>query len=486
MFRSIRNQILIPIVAIQAAAVAAVALTAATLAARRVEREVVDRLNGVLETLGRAGIPYTPSTLEKMRGLSGAHFAVYDEAGRLVDATIEAPRALPPDVDAGGPAERLGALGEYPAILLDGTRYFAARMRAAASGLPAPASRASTLLVLYPETSWRQARREAATAPLVVGSGALLLMAGVTGWTAQRIGRRIQRLERQVARIAGGDFEELEPGNRPDEVRDLALSVNTMCGRLREMQGTIRRSERERLLAQVGAGLAHQLRNALTGARMSVQLHARRFPPPEGDETLKVAIRQLAMTEDQVKGLLSLGRAERRPPEACDARALLDEVAGLIGPAGQHARVRLVVDGRDGEGPLPLFGDRANVRAAVLNMALNAIEAAGAGGEVRLGATTDHEAGVTTFEIADDGPGPPPELAANLCEPFVTGKREGVGLGLALARQVAEGHGGRLEWTREGGITAFRLTLPAGEDGAKASAATYRQMAAATPAAGRG
>ncbi|WP_165229339.1 sensor histidine kinase [Aquisphaera insulae] len=459
MFRSIRNQILVPIVAIQAAAVAAVALAAATQAARRIERQVEDRLNGVVETLGRAGIPYTPSTLRKMHGLSGAHFAVYDAGGRLVDATIAAPRTLPADTAPDGPGDRLGPLAEYPSILVDGTPYFAARTGASAS--PSGGAHASTLVVLYPETSWRQARREAAMAPLVVGSGALLLMIAATGWTAQRIGRRIQRLERQVARIAGGDFEELDPGPRADEVRDLARSVNTMCGRLREMQETIRQSERARLLAQLGAGLAHQLRNSLTGARMSVQLHARRFPPPDGDETLKVAIRQLAMTEEQVKGLLSLGRAERRTPEPCDARSLLDDVAGLIGPACHHAKVALHLDRRPAGGVLPFFGDRAAVRAAVLNMALNAIEAAAAGGEVRLSATTDPDAGRTTFAIEDDGPGPPPELAANLCEPFVTGKREGVGMGLALARQVAESHGGSLDWSRRDAVTSFRLTLPA-------------------------
>ena len=57
-----------------------------------------------------------------------------------------------------------------------------------------------------------------------------------------------------------------------DEVRDLSRSINQMCVQLRAMQQTIRQSERARLLAQFAAGLAHQLRNSITGARMSVQL----------------------------------------------------------------------------------------------------------------------------------------------------------------------------------------------------------------------
>ena len=58
-------------------------------------------------------------------------------------------------------------------------------------------------------------------------------------------------------------------------------------------------------------------------------------------------------------------------------------------------------------------------------------------------------------EVVDSGPGPPPELAETLCDAFVTSKPEGVGLGLALARQVAADHGGRLSWNRCGRETRF-------------------------------
>ena len=55
---------------------------------------------------------------------------------------------------------------------------------------------------------------------------------------------------------------------------------------------------------------------------------------------------------------------------------------------------------------------------------------------------------LAAVDVIDSGPGPPPELAETLCEPFVTSKPEGVGLGLALAQQVASDHGGKLFWTR--------------------------------------
>ena len=60
------------------------------------------------------------------------------------------------------------------------------------------------------------------------------------------------------------------------------------------------------------------------------------------------------------------------------------------------------------------------------------------------------------IEVIDTGPGPPPEIAIKLFEPFVTGKPEGIGLGLAVAKQAADAHGGRIEWERRDGRTVFR------------------------------
>jgi signal transduction histidine kinase len=194
---------------------------------------------------------------------------------------------------------------------------------------------------------------------------------------------------------------------------------------------------------------------------MALQLHQRRCEAPHDDKSLSVALRQLSLTETQVRGLLSLGRTERSQPALCCTRQIVEEVASLVEPICEHAGVTLERDLNTAGNPDPAYQVRADLeslRAAVLNLVTNAIEAAGPAGRVTL--RTLHDEATVGIEIGDDGAGPPARVAETLFEPFVTSKPEGVGLGLALARQVAVDHGGTLTWRREGERTVFRFMLP--------------------------
>jgi signal transduction histidine kinase len=103
--------------------------------------------------------------------------------------------------------------------------------------------------------------------------------------------------------------------------------------------------------------------------------------------------------------------------------------------------------------------DREQVRRALVNLVRNAIEAAPAASEVELAAWS--AGGEAVFEVRDRGPGLSPEARASLFRPFFTTKERGTGLGLVLAKKVAEAHGGRLTVSdRAGGGTTARLVLP--------------------------
>ena len=138
-------------------------------------------------------------------------------------------------------------------------------------------------------------------------------------------------------------------------------------------------------------------------------------------------------------------------------RALVGEAVALLQPQCRHAGIELRWQPPVEE--LTLSGNLGQLQQLFFNVLGNAVEAAGPGGWVQVECGLKDRAFAIVVEVTDSGPGPPAELAARLFEPFVTAKPEGVGLGLAVARQVAEGHGGGVSWSRKDGHTCFRIEL---------------------------
>jgi signal transduction histidine kinase len=382
-----------------------------------------------------------------MKGLSGAEYLLIDTTGERFATLIGQIDQLPTaDVPESGPREP--TLGDR--ILVEQTAYFCRGIKLKnPQGGPG-----ATVYILYPESLLNEAIWQAIRPSLVLGISGGLVAVGITLVGGQRLVGRIRDLERRTRLIAGGDFSPMPVPNRNDELRDLACSVNEMAGRLSQFQDAIARSERTRLLGQVSSGLAHQLRNAATGAKLAVQLHAESCPG--GDrEALDIAERQLSRMAIDLNRFFDLGRAGQRRQQ-CSLTDLIDEVVELLQAQCRHAHVD--VTWKKPGGDAGVMGDYGQLGHLILNLLGNAVEAASPGGsvEVRLIQQESNWA----LEVADSGPGPPSDIADRLFEPFVTGKTEGIGLGLSVAKQVAESHGGTIHWRREKDRTVFRVELP--------------------------
>jgi signal transduction histidine kinase len=447
----IRSQLLVPLLLLLLAAVGISTWTGLA-SARAARRQTEDRLRQVAGFLNEdKSYPLTENILAQVKRLSGADFVLIRADGPALSTLDEMPDRLPERVEAG----REPHLG--PPVTLGGRTYLASGLRL--HGRP---NVGDTLYILYPQSLWHDALWEAVWPSVVLGGslglGAFVLAVGL----GQRLSRRIRALERHTRLIADGDFRPLpEPGG-DDEIRDLARSVNEMAQRLARLQQEARQNERLRLLGQVSAGLAHQMRNGLTGARLAVQLYLREAEGSADTTPLEVALRQLALLEANLKRFLALGR-EGEPAsgarEPLSLGAILDEAVELLRPQCRHAGTALCWKP---PAPLSVLGEAGLLREMFLNVLGNAVEAAGPGGEVEVCAGS--EGGKEVYvDVFDTGPGPPAEIADNLFELFVTAKREGIGLGLAVARQAAQALGGSIRWDRVGERTRFRITLPAEE-----------------------
>jgi C4-dicarboxylate-specific signal transduction histidine kinase len=170
--------------------------------------------------------------------------------------------------------------------------------------------------------------------------------------------------------------------------------------------------------------------------------------------------------ESYLQRFLTLGRPHAARRERTLLAPLVDDVTALVQPGCLHSAVQLTaVKPSETIEPLAVRGDADELRQLLVNLVLNAIDAvsAQAASERLVKIILERtDSGRATLCVADNGPGPSAEVAARLFEPFVTGKPEGTGLGLFVARQIAEDHQGSLTWRRCEGWTEFRLEVPVG------------------------
>lgn len=302
--------------------------------------------------------------------------------------------------------------------------------------------------------------------PLVTGLFSSIAIALVATIVAARIGQRIEALGTHVQKIADGSFECIVPTGPVDAIRNLYESINSMSMQLKQSSSQIAQNERSRMINLLASGLAHELRNHLTGARLAIQTC---LPESNSQEALSIALKQMKLAEESIQRLLTLRvDATDEKSASMTVKQIHDSVRELVQPIATHHRVAFQMHafcqtaGMDfGSENLDAWvADGSSIVGALLNLILNALEAAGPGGaiEVYLKVSCDSS---TTMEwtVQDNGPGPTAEIAPMMFEPFASTKREGVGLGLAMCKRIAQRHNGDVHWHRKDGWTIFSFQI---------------------------
>ncbi len=443
----IRDQILWPLLGLLLLAVAANAIFSAWWLSNRNLGALDARQRQIIGVLEESSFPIATNVMEKLRRLTGDELVVWDNAERRVlvgTLPNETLTVLQFNEDFA-----TGQTEQPRRKTIGGTTYLVRAGRIRGS----PTQR---LYILTAEETIRKSSRDAIWPPLAVGLATILCSVPLTLLLSSSWARRIRTLEGHVKTIAQGDFGlELNRGPIDDELSRLVQSINSMSRQLNTMREQLIQGERTRLVAQLTAGIGHQLRNGIAGAKLAIQLHESRCQQGT-DTSLIVARNQLALVEEEVQGLLSLGKGDSKPPTQIDLRQIMETVRDLVSLTCEHKDIELIMELQ--ETPLIVMGLSDRLRAAFLNLTLNAIDAAGPGGYVWLKSSSEEQQ--CKLIVEDDGPGPPAELASSLFESFVTSKPEGIGLGLTVAVTVAQAHHGSLTWSRRLERTRFELTLP--------------------------
>jgi signal transduction histidine kinase len=226
-----------------------------------------------------------------------------------------------------------------------------------------------------------------------------------------------------------------------------------------------RRTLRAERLAELGAltgGLAHEIKNPLSTVGLNLQLLKEDLDPREPLYTRLVSRLDTVQREtSRLREILDdflryAGRIEldRKP---VDLNELLEELVDFFAPQAHLQRVQI----RLKKHPQSVVAnvDAKLVKQAVLNLMINALQAMPEGGELMLSLTIDPR--YATIDVIDTGPGIPPDVAEKIFQAYFTTKKGGTGIGLAMAKRIAEEHGGSIAVRSEVGKGSdFSIRLP--------------------------
>lgn len=446
---SIRRQLMLPLLAGFFAAIAGISGVSAWLQSSRARAELERRHDEAVQVLQDAAWPFTAAVVRQIAGLTGQDIVVREPGSGTILASLN---SVPEEIAALLHHPPSAAIGSTEAFeLRSGDDVYRVRL------LRPRWQPQAILLVLLSQRTLDEAWWNAVWPPAAIGGAAML---AILPWLITMTGRwstRLRHIQRQVAEIARCDSGlSANSGTGPDQGDELAALVNdvqSLGERLHALQEQLVRTEREQLIAQLVQGFAHQFRNGLSGISLALQLHLSRCRSTD-DRSLQILQRQLQLLETEVRGLLSLDRRAQGIFAELDLVPLLQDCVKLVEPSIEHHGLQLELAT---PASLPVVGIRDSLRAACVNLLQNAVDAAGPGGRLRVQLLTN--SGHAIIRIADNGPGPAPEVAARMHEAFVTTRPEGIGLGLAIVTATARDHRGSLTWRREHDWTVMELSL---------------------------
>jgi signal transduction histidine kinase len=209
--------------------------------------------------------------------------------------------------------------------------------------------------------------------------------------------------------------------------------------------------ERLAAVGRVTAGVAHEIRNPIAAMRLAAEVALTKSERRE--QTLRLVIQQVDRLDNLVQRLLTASEREPLRPQSVSLASFLETCAEAHreGAAAKGMTIATATGVEKG------WFDPDQMSRALNNLLVNAVQEGGSG-PVRLEARSRE--GELVLSVSDRGAGPPAAINDHLFDPFVTGKPDRSGLGLAIVREIAAAHGGRAEFERLEGETVFQIVTP--------------------------
>jgi signal transduction histidine kinase len=256
-------------------------------------------------------------------------------------------------------------------------------------------------------------------------------------WLGRKVTRPLAKLEAALPGIGGDEAPRGLPETGPREIVSLAAALRETHASLVEERDKRRHAERLALLGRMATSLAHEVRNPVSAIRLHAQLLERVCAPTER-ESANLIVGEAGRIESLVNQWLRYAKPEPVKMLPVNLPELVREARQSLGPQAQHAGVEIREEIEPAWVGHPVNGDRERLRQVLCNLLLNAIQSMPTGGAVTVRISPG------ALEVEDQGGGFSEKALARFGEPFLSEREGGMGLGLAVSKEIIESHGGKI------------------------------------------
>jgi signal transduction histidine kinase len=434
----LHHRIVIPVVAVALVTTSLAAFVSQSLIRRTLEARVVSQLASAAGAVSRSDFALNQTILARVKEITGADIVTYTITGQVLASNLtDASRTRLASIVSADRSIVTAPADQTVVKQLDcaGVPCFVAWRRVSTSP--------DTIIALVEQASELNASTQAMTRIILLSAGLSLIVLVLVGQlVAARVTKPLDRLVAFTREVSSGSA-----GRRAlvgdDEVGTLAAAFNDMLDRLERAQEALVRSEKLGLAGLLAARVAHDIRNPLSSLKMQAQLLRSRVPGDEGQTMLRAVLHDVEQVESVVRGLLELAKPGEVALQPTQLNEVVEQVLDHLALQLKHRKVILDTDL---DASLPSISlDPQRFKQAFLNILSNANEAMPNGGTLSVSTRRAEDGSSVLLRVCDDGIGVDPDLLERVFDPFVSSKREGVGLGLVNTKSIVESHGG---WVR--------------------------------------
>ncbi len=272
--------------------------------------------------------------------------------------------------------------------------------------------------------------------------------------TFNRMLDKIEHNRRELEKKNSENLGLLEATRRFNETLEAKIEEATL--ELREKQKELVRSERLAAVGEIATGIAHEIKNPLSGIYLALEMMRNETSNPEHRETISDIISEINRLDRIIKQLLQLGSPRTLNLVKCDPNEIVERALDLVSRQSEDKGIKIDKRLHSRE---QFYVDHEQIEQVVLNLLINGIDAMDGSGTLTV--ETKSSGGNIYIRVEDTGCGLSAEDKEKIFTPFYSTKVNGTGLGLSISSRIVEMHKGKIFCSSQnGGGTAFTVVIP--------------------------